>query len=224
MTEQIAPDAGAGTPKPADGTVVPPVTPPVTPPVVTATPPVDNKGGAAPEAGKQATSEPQKPVVPTVYDLKLPKDSPLQPDAIEKKIADAKERGLTNEQAQKELESEGAIIASDRKAQAERVNAEWKKQNETWIADIKNDKEIGGATFEKNMELGKRVAAKYADPGFLKELNDTGFGNHPGLVRMLVKLGKEMGEDKFTVASAQPGERTKRPEHILYPTTSPKGA
>lgn len=222
MTEQIAPAAGAGTPQPAAGNVTPPATPPATPPVAPAPAPAENNGGVEPNAAKPAVPEPQKPAVPETYDLKLPKDSPLKPDAIERKAADAKARGLTNEQAQKELETESAQIASDREAQRSAVTEAWKKQNEDWTVELKNDPAVGGEKFPQNIELAKRVVTKFGDPTFMKELDETGFGNHPGLVRMLVKLGQGMSEDQLVIPGAAVPDTKRSAAEVLFPTTYEK--
>src|SRR5688572_20896218 len=53
----------------------------------------------------------QKPVVPEKYDLKLPEGSLLEAAQMEKISAYAKEKGLSNEQAQELLERENDAVS-----------------------------------------------------------------------------------------------------------------
>jgi len=206
MTDQIAPEPVAGTPPAGEGTTVEPVAQEGS---------LLGTGTTQPEV-KPAGATEEKPVVPEKYDLKLPKDSLLTTEALERKAADAKARGLTNEQAQKELENENATIATYVDTQKQQQEAEWKKQNEAWVNEIKSDKEIGGEAFPKNVELAKRVVQRFGDDSFVKELDGTGFGNHPGLVRMLVKLGKAMSEDQLVLPGSQPAGAVKSSAEIFY--------
>lgn len=158
---------------------------------------------ASPEAGKPE----QKPVVPERYDLKLPEGSPLDKAHVETTAAFAKERGLSNEQAQAILDREHQAVASH----LEGVKA----MQQQWAEDSKNDKEIGGEGFSKNVELAKRVVDKYGSESFRKALSESGLGNHPELVRFITRIGKAFGNDHFVQAGAKPSG--KRPiEEVFY--------
>lgn len=164
------------------------------------------------------TEEPKevKPVVPEKYELKLPEGSLLDASAIEKTTAMAKASGLSNDQAQKLLEHESNSIASFVEVQKQQL----KQTSESWATEIMNDKEYGGAEFEKNAELAKRVVHKFASDGFRKTLNETGLGNHPDLVRTFVRIGKAMAEDKLVLPGSAPSDIKKRHEDILYPESN----
>lgn len=113
-----------------------------------------------------------------------------------------------------------ALLERENKA----VNAyveQQEQQQKQWIESIKADQEIGGEAFQKNAELAKRVVDRFGTDELRKELTDSGYGNHPGLVRLLVRIGKAMSEDSL-VRSGSEGPGRKNPEDVLYPPTQPK--
>lgn len=156
--------------------------------------------------------EAEKPVVPEKYDLKLPDGSQLDAKAIEKVASYAKEKGLTNEQAQALLERENTAVAEF----AERQKQEVKAKLESWVNDVKADKEIGGDAFNANAELAKRVIERYATPEFKATLDETGLGNHPELVRVFVRIGRAMAEDQLVLPGKDAAGMKRDPAEILY--------
>lgn len=169
-----------------------------------------NEGeGAKPTA---ESKEAQK-VVPEKYDLKLPDNSHLTPAYIEKIASYAKDRGLSNEEAQQMLERENSVV-SEVLSQKE---AEFRARTEEWKELAKADKEIGGEGFAKSTELAKRVIQKFASDELKDELNRTGFGNHPELIRVFTRIGKLMSEDQLVMPGTQAGGK-KSLEDIFYPT------
>lgn len=154
-------------------------------------------------------AEKNKP--PETYDIKAPEDSKLPEEHI-KVVSDyAKEHKLTNEQAQAVLERDNGLLVTFAEGQLKEL--ETKKVE--WFEQAKADKEIGGDNLEKNVELSKRVTARYATEDFRKILVDTGFGNHPELVRMLTRIGNSMSEDQLEVPT-QSGTGDKNPADVLY--------
>lgn len=63
-----------------------------------------------------------------------------------------------------------------------------------WGADLKNDKEFGGADFEANSGLAVQAMHEFFSPEARKLMDTTGIGNHPEIVRGLVRIGKVFGE------------------------------
>ncbi len=84
---------------------------------------------------------------------------------------------------------------------------------------MKADKEIGGDKFDANMESARRIIEKYGDEQIKNDLNVSGFGNYPPLVRLFAKLGKLMNEGQ--ILSGKPvSEKPKGPKSLaeaLYP-------
>lgn len=174
---------------------------------------------AAPVAAQQATppaAQPQgdKPVVPEKYDLKLPEGSLLEPAYVEKISSYAKEKGLSNEQAQALLVREHEAVTSFAKAQ----ESQWAQTTESWVNELKADKEIGGEKFAENAELAKRVLNRFGSEKLINELNRTQYGNHPELVRMMVQIGRTMAEDQLVLQNGKSANK-RSIEDIFYGET-----
>jgi hypothetical protein len=83
----------------------------------------------------------------------------------------------------------------------EELRADWAKQTMA-------DKEIGGAKLEESKAMAARAMARFLPQNedgqrFRTFLNESGLGNHPEMMRMLSRAGRELGE-----ASADPGSKT----------------
>lgn len=164
------------------------------------TPVVETKVEEVVQANPETTEkkpEVEAKIVPEKYDLKLPEGSLLDAKAIETISSYAKEKGLSNDEAQALINRDSSLVAEYKNSQ----ETAFKQVAETWVSQVKEDKEIGGASFKENAELAKRVIKKFATDDFSKVLDNTGLGNHPELVRVFVRIGKQMGEDKFVNAT-----------------------
>lgn len=151
------------------------------------------------ESGKEEESESSesKDEVPDEYDLKLSDDSLLNEDALSKLSETAKELGLTNEQAQKLVDSQNDAVRNYQ----QQAEENWKQQIDSWSEAVKNDKEMGGEKFDETVSLAQSAIEKFAPAEFKDALNESGYGNHPELVRTFARIGKWIGED--TPAAAQ---------------------
>lgn len=152
-------------------------------------------------------TEAPEQVVPETYNLKLPKDSPL----TEAELADtadlAKTLGLSQDKAQALLEKRH----NDRASFIEGQQQFLKDQVKAWEAATTSDVEIAGkdgADFKQNIAYARNIIGKFGSPQMVKALNDTGLGNHPELVRMMVRIGKAMKEDPFQTGSETKGSET----------------
>ena len=104
----------------------------------------------------------------------------------------AKEHGLSGPAAQQLIE----LAAKQTKLANERLLSDWNKQQETWQAEIKADKDIGGDSFEAVLQTFSRVAnnAELSDPKFREALASTGAGNHPAIVKTLARWAAALSE------------------------------
>lgn len=164
-------------------------------------------------ATPQATSEaqPAAPAVPEKYELKLPEGSTLDQSAIDRVSAYAKEMKLSQDMAQAVLDREHLAVDSYAKA----LDSQFAAVKEEWKQNGFKDKEIGGDAYRENAELAKRVVAKYASEEFAKILDESGYGNHPELIRTFLRIGKAMAEDKLVMPGAQAGGK-KSAEELFY--------
>ena len=159
--------------------------------------------------------KPAEKKAPEKYELALPKDSLLPKERLDKISAFAKEKGLSNEEAQVIVDRESEAVAEDRQSQ----KAAFVTMNNGWLEELKADKEIGGDKLDENSEQAARVIDTFGTPEFKKELMDSGMGRHPGLFRMLVKIAGSMKDDKFIPPGAQSEEKKKSLVDKFYPTT-----
>jgi hypothetical protein len=175
-------------------------------------------GGDAPPADPDATDPPASEV-PETYELTPPEGFEKLDDGL---VAEAtpvfKELGLSNEQANKLMPLAGKMaekIVSDRDQQLMGTILEQRKD---WLETAKKDPEIGG----QNWDATLGIAAKAMDQlGFAKgsplrvALNDSGFGNHPEMIRFMATVGKAIGEDSDFARSVTGGEK-KTDAEVFY--------
>lgn len=202
-TASAVADAPASTGDPAVGT-----------PSGTANPQSDAK----PAPTETPAAEAGVSTAPTKIELKVPKDSLLSAERVKDIEAFAKEQNLTPEIAQKLLDRESTAIASYQKNQQQTFEA---KRSE-WAKAAASDKEIGGENFGMNVELAKRALTRYGSEALRKELDTTGFGNHPELVRVFSRIGKEMGNDRFIKGGIPTTPVVRSAAEVLYGDSSKK--
>ena len=176
----------------------------------------DTRASDTKKAEATSSAKGKETQMPEKYDLKLPKGSLLDSSAIERISAHAKAKGLSNEAAQELMDREEQAIVSYHEGQMKQVE----EIRTGWLKAAETDKEIGGDKFKENAELAKRVVERFGTAEFKKAMNETGFGNHPEVIRIFVRIGKMMADDQLVHPKSQTGGS--RPvEEVFYgsPTT-----
>lgn len=169
--------------------------------------------GEAPKTGDKPGEEAKPAEV--VYEFKLPEGVDPKGEAVEELRATAKEFGLTQEQAQR--------IADLGAKQAQGFAAQLVEQQRTmtteWAQQTTTDKEIGGDKLSENLGVAKKALDTFGSKELKTLLNQSGLGNHPEVVRFMVKAGKAISEDGHLVTgSAAQADRTAKPiENRIYP-------
>jgi len=79
-----------------------------------------------------------------------------------------------------------------------------KERDQKWVKEIQNDKDFGGDSYKETVQVARDVIKQYGDEGFIKDLDDSGYGNSPGLIRLLCRIGKEFQSDKLTKGEINP--------------------
>lgn len=175
---------------------------------------------AAPAAPATPAAAPAAPKAPEKYDFVLPKDSMLSQGRVDKIAAYAKEQGLSQEQAQGLLNRESEAVSEYQGGLNEahkQGGSEWTKRIDAYEAAIVADKEVGGQAAKESAELAKRVISRFATDELKQQLDATGFGSHPELVRLFVRIGKSMGEDALVIPG-KTGAAKKDAASVLYET------
>lgn len=172
---------------------------------------VDQPGGNA------AAPKIDPPKAPEKYELVQRKDSPLLKEDVAEIEANAKAQGLSQEQAQKLVESREA----DHDKFFARQIQQAKDQQTLWRSEVEADKEIAGTdgkAFKQNVELAKRAMDRFADDHFKKVLSETGLGNNPHLIRTFLRIGRGMADDTAVLDGSSSTPTKKSREEKLFPT------
>ena len=149
-----------------------------------------------------------KDEIPDEYVLKAESEL-VSEDYMERFKADVKEQKLTQGQAEELLQIHEQAIEDYRNELQEQHNAVQTK----WVDEIKSDKEFGGDNLNESSEHTKRVVNRFADESLKEELRTSGYGNHPGLFKMLAKIGQAMGNDNF-----ESGKHESKPKKSMAET------
>lgn len=80
-----------------------------------------------------------------------------------------------------------------------------------------NDREIGGANFNKTMRTANTAYTQFADDELQTLLSETGLNCHPKVVKMFYNIGKKMQNDMLYGVNAAAVPKENR-EDILFPT------
>lgn len=141
-------------------------------------------------------------------DFTLPEGVQLDSALLEQAVPIFKELGLSKEQAQKLVD----IQVKQAQSQTDAFN----QQLETWRTSAKNDKEYGGEGFDQNIALARAALNKVGTPELKQLLNDSGVGDHPEVIRLMVRVGKMTAEDNPT-SNRRPAAVKQDNAAILYP-------
>lgn len=126
------------------------------------------------------------------------------------------------------LSQEGAQALFDRLAtdlQPKMIAAQqekWEGVKTAWAEATKVDKEIGGTGYEANVAIAQRALNTFATPELKQALSDYGMGNHPEMVRLMLRIGKAMREDSVIQPDGAGGDKNEDRINSFYKTMQPK--
>jgi len=164
--------------------------------------PADDKDKAADKSKEQNQQ----------VEITKPENCLLSDEHLEGVKAFAKEHKIDNATAQKILERENALAAEVEKALLGRQEQEITQ----WAKDVESDKELGGEKFKESCEFSRRALKAFGGDGIAQILNETGYGNHPEVVRLLSRIGRAMGDDKLIKGGNDLTPKEKPLEEIFY--------
>lgn len=174
------------------------------------------------DKGKEGEGEktPEE-VVPEKYDLKAPEGFQLDEVLLAEFEPLAKELKLSNEGAQKLVETMMPKIVNQI---VENHQRQWTETVESWVGEIKSDKEIGGDGLKSSTEAAEKALAKFGTPGLSALLGHRteqnpkglGLGNHPELVRVFARIGKAMADDTFHNSNSGASGEGKAAADVLF--------
>ena len=196
----------------------------ITEPVITDTPPADTGKPTAddvtllgcddapivedniPPAGD--VDKPTEPDLPEKYELSMQEGFVLDEAVMAEFEPLLKEAKVSAETAQKFADLHMKQMVAAREADKSMYADEVKR----WVSELKADPEIGGAKLNENLAYGANVIKKYGSDDVKRVLNETGLGSHPAIVKMLVKVGRAISEDKFLDGSTASKEVSRERE------------
>lgn len=172
---------------------------------------VDEQETTATETTEESTQTEEAPVE---YNLTAPEGVTLREGYVDSLTEFAKANNLSPEAVQELINQEAEAAQKAEEAFQQRVEQEQKE----WVETVKADDEIGGEHFDQSKQLARKVIGRFGSELLVQELNDTGLGNHPELVRLLVRIGRSMADDTLATGKiASPESKPKTAEEIMYP-------
>lgn len=129
--------------------------------------------------------------------LSLPEESLLHDDHITEITQRAEELGLSQDQAQEWLNDRSEIVSEMlENAQSiieKQAREELAEASAAWKEELMNDPDVGGDKISETAELAKRFAEAYLPPELNEWLEETGYGNQPGLVKAFRQAAIDIG-------------------------------
>lgn len=165
-------------------------------------------------------------VVPEKYTAKLPEGIKMNDSLVETLTPVLKELNVTQAGFQKLVDAYTPVI---QKQVTEAVKAH-SDNNDRIFNEIKTEwktqtNKLLGAEPAKEIAFAAKVLNKFGDKDVRQMLNDTGVGNHPALVKMLVAIGRSISEDSMprgTSTVQKSGDGKLEPGKFYTHPTSPK--
>lgn len=177
------------------------------------------------EAQTDTQQNAAQPGAPENYEpFTLPEGVDVNSEPVKAALDEAggvfRELGLTQEQGQKLIDLHmkhwmgGAVEAE------EMFQRQVDQQVRTWEEELQRDAEIGGTRLRENLMYAKRAVAALGGRELAEELNKTGMGSNPALVKAFVKMGRQyFREDRFVQGGgAKPVDNSPAGmAHRIYP-------
>lgn len=164
---------------------------------------------------KDAKSDKAKPEgAPEKYaDFKVPDGVEMDKGALEAFLPVAKEIGLSQEAAQKLIDFQAGMIS---KAKEGQVSA-WAETHKGWR--VAADKEFFGASKKESEAAIAAARDTFGDAEFAQIMEDTRVGDHPALLRFMVKVGKAVSEGtKLNTGGSRAAGEGKSVAETLFPS------
>ena len=124
-------------------------------------------------------------------DFKLPEGFESNSEILENFKTIAKETGLSQEKAQGFVDLACQLV---QKTQQENESAFMETRKE-WRKALQSDPDFGGIKFNHTINAANRALNKAGSPELVEFLQESGFGDHPELIKMLAKFDKMTAED-----------------------------
>lgn len=159
----------------------------------------DGEDGAG-DGDKAGADAPLTGDAPDAYEVTAPEGVTLDKAALDMFDPVFRKLGLTNAGAQEIVNAAPGFVDHIRDQVAGSVVSDVVAQRKAWAEAAASDPEIGGARFEESKSLAAKAFDRLGlapDGPFRTLLKESGLGNHPDMIRAMVKMGRAIGEDGF---------------------------
>ena len=178
-----------------------------------------------PEA-EAAQAEPDAPPAPdtlsgeqapvTYEPFELPQGVEVDTAALEEAQSLFAEARLSQPQAQKLVD----LYAGKMNELVQRQISAAESRQTAWVAEVKNDPELGGRRFEQARASAQRALNRFGTPELRRTLDELWVGNNPQLFRFFARVGQALSEDRYVGAQSSASRLTAA--ETLYPNTNDK--
>lgn len=162
------------------------------------------------EAPKPAEPAPKAEPL-TAEAITVPEGFNVDEPSMGKFLEIANELGLSKEGATKLV----GLQAELAKQASEAGSKLWEDTQKQWQDQVRADQEIGGTKLEENLSHVAKLLDTFGSPEVRQAFDITGAGNHPAVIKFLVKIGKELGEGG--PISGSPSTAPRDAASLLYP-------
>lgn len=161
--------------------------------------PAAQTGEAKPAEGQEA--DPAAQAAPEEYaEFAAPEGMTFNTEALAEFKALAKEKGLSQEDAQKFTDMGAKLVQKVEDGYRTKIE----QAQAQWADDARADKEFGGDNLQANMAVAKKALDTFGTPELTKLFNESGLGNHPEFIRAFYRVGKAISEDRLVAGSTRP--------------------
>ncbi len=175
-----------------------------------------DKTDATAEVKTDDAAAPPEKVVPEKYEFAAPEGATLDADAVGELEGIARDLKLTQEEAQKVADIGAKMAQKWDTKQAENLQTAAAE----WAASATTDSEYGGDKLTESLVTAKKALDAFGTPELRSLLNDSRLGNHPEVIRFMVRAGKAISEDRMVTGGAGPATGTQSTAKSLYPNQS----
>ncbi|MFY3334675.1 protease [Achromobacter xylosoxidans] len=165
------------------------------------------------EGVKPKTDDKQAGAPEQYEDFAAPEGVQLDAELVGDLKTVAKELNLSQKDAQRVADLGPKLV---QKLQGKQAEA-FAQIRQTWADQAKADKEYGGEAFAENLGAAKKALDSFGTPELRTLLNESGIGNHPELIRFMVRAGKAISSDTFVAGEKRGASASKDPAKTLYP-------
>lgn len=168
------------------------------------TPEDKSKEGEKPDDGKPKDDKAGEGAPEQYEQFTIPEDFALEGERLEATVALFKRAGLTQAEAQAEIDRFTADVTRVHDALGEKHAA----KVEEWGTQLKADPDFGGAGFEANLDTAGKFVAEVGAQPLIDLLDQYGLGNHPALNKAMLKAATLVNDlqRQLKAATGEPGD------------------